>query len=128
MWQEFLHNKYLSDKTSSQVQAKPNDSPFWKGLMGVKYEFFARVFFLNGDGQLTRFWEDTWLGDTPLQSQYPSLYNIFQRKNVSVHKVLSNAPPLNSGFRRALIGDKWDGFSHLCHRLMNVHLGDTADT
>ena len=34
-------------------------------------------------------------------------------------------PPLNLGFRRALTRDKWDAWSHLCHRLMNVHLGDT---
>ena len=40
VWQELLHNKYLRGKTLSQVQAKPTDSPFWKGLMGVKSDFF----------------------------------------------------------------------------------------
>jgi hypothetical protein len=43
-WQELLHNKYLKQKTLSEVQAKPTDSPFWKGLMGVKDDFFTGVF------------------------------------------------------------------------------------
>jgi hypothetical protein len=28
LWQELLHNKYIKDKTLSQVQEKPTDSPF----------------------------------------------------------------------------------------------------
>jgi hypothetical protein len=40
MWQEILHNKYLHSKTLAQVEAKPTDSPFWKGLMKVKSDFF----------------------------------------------------------------------------------------
>ena len=40
VWQELLSNKYLGDKTLSQVQATPLDSPFWKGLMRVKHEIF----------------------------------------------------------------------------------------
>jgi hypothetical protein len=28
MWQELIHNKYLRDKTLSQVEEKPTDSPF----------------------------------------------------------------------------------------------------
>jgi hypothetical protein len=42
VWQELIQNKYLHSKTLSQVIAKPTDSPFWKGLMKVKEEFFAR--------------------------------------------------------------------------------------
>ena len=40
VWHELLSNKYLKDKTLSQVEAKPTDSPFWKGLMKVKDDFF----------------------------------------------------------------------------------------
>jgi hypothetical protein len=42
VWQELLHNKYLSQKTLAEVQAKPTDSPFWKGLMRVKDDFFVK--------------------------------------------------------------------------------------
>nr|XP_051221032.1 uncharacterized protein LOC127339195 [Lolium perenne] len=61
VWQELLHNKYLAHKTLSQVEAKPTDSPFWKGLMEVKHEFFSRGSFKVGNGMAIRFWEDTWL-------------------------------------------------------------------
>ena len=31
VWQELIQNKYLKNKTLAQVEAKPTDSPFWKG-------------------------------------------------------------------------------------------------
>jgi hypothetical protein len=80
VWQEMLSNKYHGSKTLSQVRVKPTDSPFWKGIMKVKDDFFQRGSFVVRDGMKTRFWEDTWLGDTPLATQYPSLYNIVRTK------------------------------------------------
>jgi hypothetical protein len=126
MWQEILQNKYLINKTLAQVEAKPTDSPFWKGLMKVKEEFFARGSFKVGDGLSTRFWEDVWLGETSLAHQYPSLYNIVQRRNVLVGNVLAHSP-LNITFRRALLGNKWNDWLHLCQRLMVVQLSDAPD-
>ena len=76
VWQELLQNKYLRSKTLAQVEAQPTDSPFWKGFMRVKEDFFSRGSFRVGNGETTRFWEDTWLGKTPLKYQYPLLYNI----------------------------------------------------
>jgi hypothetical protein len=48
----------------SQDKEKPMDSPFWRGLM--KDDFFKRGSFTVGNGEENRFWEDTWLGNTPL--------------------------------------------------------------
>jgi hypothetical protein len=39
-----------------------------------------------------KFWEDTWFGETYLEHQYPSLYNIVKRKNVSVAHVMAMVP------------------------------------
>ena len=47
------------------------------------------------------FWEDTWLGETSLSTQYPMLYNIVRSKNVTVSQILSQNP-LNISFRRLL--------------------------
>jgi hypothetical protein len=80
VWHELIMNKYLHSKTLSQVQTKDSDSPFWKGLMKMKYDFFSRGQFQVGNGLETRFWEDSWLGNEPLSIQYPSLYNIVQKK------------------------------------------------
>ena len=59
MWAQILRNKYLHSKTLAQVTVRPNDSPFWKGLMRVKETFFHRVKLIVGDETTTRFWEDT---------------------------------------------------------------------
>ena len=40
VWQELLRNKYLTQHTLSEVKAKPTDSPFWKGRLRVKDQFF----------------------------------------------------------------------------------------
>jgi hypothetical protein len=126
VWQELLHNKYLSQKTLSEVQARPTDSPFWKGLLQIKDDFFARGHFVLGDGLSIRFWEDIWLGGSSLAQQYPSLYHIAQYKNVTVAHVLSHAP-LNISFRRTLTGNKWVSWIRLCRRLMTVNLGTDQD-
>jgi hypothetical protein len=107
VWQELLHNKYLRTKALSQMTTKPTDSPFWKGLMGVKDDFFSFGSFKVGNGQNTCFWEDIWLGDQPLAKQYPSLYNIVRWRNVLVSDVLTSNP-LNIEFRRTLSTDKWE--------------------
>uniref|UniRef100_A0A453T444 Reverse transcriptase zinc-binding domain-containing protein n=1 Tax=Aegilops tauschii subsp. strangulata TaxID=200361 RepID=A0A453T444_AEGTS len=65
-WAQILRSKYLHSKTLSQVTARPTDSPFWKGLMNVKLTLFSRTKFIIGNSASTRFWEDTWLGETPL--------------------------------------------------------------
>jgi hypothetical protein len=126
MWQQLLSNKYLKNKTLSQVEAKPTDSPFWKGLMHVKADFFQRGFFRVGDGKSVRFWEDVWLGDRPLSNQYPALDNIIQHKNVLVSTVFATEP-LNISFRRGLNDNKWVQWLHLCQRLIIIELTSEPD-
>jgi hypothetical protein len=75
--------------------------------MMVKDDFFSRGYFKVGDGSSVRFWEDVWLGDTPLAQQYPSLFNLAQRKNVLVADVLRHVP-LNISFRRFLSRNRWN--------------------
>ena len=127
VWQELLKNKYLYSKSLSQVQAKSSDSPFWKGLMRVKDELVSRGVLNVGDGSNTRFWEDTWLGGTPLSTQYPTLYNIVQRRNVSVQSVLGETHP-NIAFRRALTGNKYERWLNLVERLMDISLSTQPDS
>ena len=92
MWAQILRNKYLHSKTLAQVTMRPTDLPFWKVLMRMKDLFFRRVKFLVGNGMSTRFWEDTWLGETPLAVQYPTLYNIVQCKEDYVGIIFQTTP------------------------------------
>lgn len=75
---------------------------------------------LIGNGQNTRFWEDTWLGDKPLSDQYPTLYNIVHHKHVTIANVM-NSTPLNIGFRRTLLGNKWQRWLHLVSLLVELN-------
>jgi hypothetical protein len=109
------------------VSAQPFDSPFWKGLMRVKEDFFSRGSFKVGNGLTTRFWEDCWLGDAPLAQQYPSLYSIANRKQVSVADTLANRP-LHVTFRRILTPNKWAQWLELVERLMHIRLNDDTYT
>ena len=65
VWKDLLYNKYIKSLPLSQVKAKPSDSPFWRGLMNVKDDFFSRGSFNIGNGENVSFWEDVWLGDKP---------------------------------------------------------------
>ena len=93
----------------------------------MKNDFFSMGSFLIGNGQGTRFWEDIWLGDTPLSVQYPSLFNIVRNRNILVADVLSNAPPVNIEFRRALTGSKWTDWTNLIARLIPITLTTDED-
>ena len=124
VWQELLCNKYLGGKLLSQVQVKPHDSPFWKGLMTVKDDFFARGNFQVGNGLQVRFSE--WLGNNSLADEYPTLYNVVRHKNVRVANGLASVP-LNIVFTRRIVGDKWTAWLHLVERITQVSLSDEPD-
>jgi hypothetical protein len=54
-----------------------------------------------GNGEGTRFWGDTWLGNKYLAHQYTSLYSIVRQKQVLVANMLS-CKELNISFRKTL--------------------------
>ena len=56
------------------------------------------------------FWEDIWLGDTPLKNQYPILYNVLRRKDDTVANIL-RLDPLHISFRRPIIGLKLNAWN-----------------
>uniref|UniRef100_A0A453MGA0 Reverse transcriptase zinc-binding domain-containing protein n=1 Tax=Aegilops tauschii subsp. strangulata TaxID=200361 RepID=A0A453MGA0_AEGTS len=39
-----------------------------------------------------------------------------------------NSAPLNIQFRRSLVGEHWNAWLHMVHRLMDVQLSDHTDT
>jgi hypothetical protein len=81
--------------------------------MRVKWEFFKRGTFKVGSVTAVCFWEDTWLGDSPLSLQYTLFYNIVQWQNVLVSTVLTQRP-LNIGFKRKFKDYKYNLWLHLC--------------
>jgi hypothetical protein len=94
--------------------------------MKVKEDFFNGGSFTVGNGEDTRFWEDTWLENKSLAEQYPSLYSIAHCKQVFVANVL-NQNPLNITFRRTLTENRWRLWLQLVQRLMAVQLNNKKD-
>jgi hypothetical protein len=50
VWQTLLRNKYLKDRTITQVEYMLGDSHFWFGLTKVKSDFLRLGKFEIGDG------------------------------------------------------------------------------
>jgi hypothetical protein len=111
-WQQLLRNKYLGDKSFTQVERKPGDSHFWSGLMNIKDQFLNLGSFKLQDGKQIRLWEDKWLGANVLRDEYLNLYNIVRRKSAMVADILSTRP-LNITFRRSLVVANLDSWNHL---------------
>ena len=125
-WQQILHNKYLGTKPLVQVQWKSGDSHFRASLMNVKIDFLRFATFIIKDGSQIRFWEDAWLGNSPLRVQYPQLYNIVRKKQATVAEVLSPRIP-SLTWRRDLIGSKLAMWNNLASRLANIVLSQDRD-
>jgi hypothetical protein len=49
-----------------------------------------------------RFWDDIWIRDKPLKTQYPNFYNIARDPHDTISKIMATSP-LNISFRRALV-------------------------
>jgi len=84
IWQQLLRNKYLANKTITQVEKKPGDSQFWSGLMKVKNVFLRWVSFKVHNGEQVSFWNDVWLGHISFRERFPNLYNLVRRKHDTV--------------------------------------------
>ncbi|WVZ62463.1 hypothetical protein U9M48_012212 [Paspalum notatum var. saurae] len=122
LWQNLLRNKYLRNKTLSQVTKKAGDSHFWMGLMGIKDQFLDLGTFKLNSGTQIRFWEDVWLGNQSLKYFYPNLFNIVRKKHATMTEVLSTNP-----LNRALVGDKLLEWRTLVARLVHINLNEDND-
>ena len=94
--------------------------------MHTKNFFFRFGSFLIKDGTEIRFWEDIWLGNTPLKDQYPALYNITRGKSDTIAVVLSTSPP-NVSFRRDVLDPRLASWHALQGHLANIQLVDRQD-
>ena len=94
--------------------------------MATKKHFFRFGVFNIKDGTKICFWENKWLGDTTLQEQYPSLYNIVRHRSDTIAAVMQSMPP-NMTFRRTLFGPRLVMWNDLLGRLTQVQLSQGSD-
>ena len=94
--------------------------------MNVKESFLNLGHFKVNDGTQIRFWEDIWLGNKPLKTKFPALFNIVRRKHDTVAKVLSS-PLHNISFRRTLVGQNLMNWNRIVASLQQVNLTEERD-
>jgi hypothetical protein len=116
----------MQNKPIGHIQRKSGDSQFWAGLMKIKEYFLGFCTFDLNNRENTRFWEDKWIGNSPLKQQYPSLYRIARHKQSSVASVFSMAP-LNISFRISLLEDSLACWHNLVARIIHVRFNERSD-
>ena len=126
MWQQLLKNKYLGEKSLSQISRRQGDSQFWSGLMNIKDQFLRGGHFKVRNGQATRFWKDKWVTSRPLSEQFPNLFNIVRNKSALVAYVFSDTN-LNLSFRRTIMGIKLVEWHNMLNLLTEVTLSLSRD-
>jgi hypothetical protein len=126
IWQELLKNKYLGDKSLTQISRRPGDSHFWSGLMNIKDQFFRWSHFQVRDGQATRFWKDKWLTSRSLSERFSNLCNIVCNKSALVAQVFLDTN-FNLSFRRTITGIKLVEWRNLLYLLNSVSLNPSRD-
>jgi hypothetical protein len=64
------------------------DTPIWKNVVSGLASFRRISKVVIGNGVLTAFWHDLWLGPTALSDRFPALFSHFTRTNISVSLAL----------------------------------------
>jgi hypothetical protein len=126
IWQTLLRNKYLHSKVLTQVQAKPYDSHFWRGLTKIKNIVLSCGSFIIRDVTQIRFWEDTWVDNNPFKRQFSTIFNIVHDPHATVASVMSDEH-YNISFRRALVDVKLREWLELIDKINNVTLDQGRD-
>ena len=95
-----------------------------KSQAQVSQEFSKFTRFVVGDEERIRFWEDSWWGDQPLESQYPRLFRVVTDKNILISSILGSTRPLswNFNFRRNLSDSEIEDLAGLVRSLDCLHL------
>jgi hypothetical protein len=83
-----------------------------------------------GNGMLTSFWKDVWLGDSHLGVKFPRLFSLSVNKEVSVGELLEVEEGRRGwrwAWRRSLFQWEIDKVTHLERLLENVSLSNVGD-
>ncbi|MCI27325.1 putative non-LTR retroelement reverse transcriptase, partial [Trifolium medium] len=113
-------------------------SLWWKDIRDLEVCIEARSWIEEaivrrlGNGVLTRFWTDKWLGESPLCVQFPRLYSLSLHKLATVAEMVTvsvdNIRVWNLQWRRNLFQWEEDEVSHLVVLLDNVVLSNEEDS
>jgi hypothetical protein len=96
LWKDLLKSKYgvgIIGRTELGDDFKPwFSSLWWRDICSIGYNldlnwFSQAVNKKLGNGALTSFWRDKWIGEIPLCDRFPRLFSISTQKEASVEEV-----------------------------------------
>lgn len=88
---DLLRAKYFPD--GNLFKAKSSGSAFWNGIQAVRPAFSVGARFSVNNGMSTRFWLDSWLGQTPLWQSHTAIFQLATDTNILVGEALRSHPP-----------------------------------
>lgn len=101
-------------------------SQFWKGLHKVKHLFQWGAMFEVHNGEMVRFWQDVWLGNTPLRIRFPNLFKTCDNAEVRICECW-NQGQWSLNFRRQFGDSERDEWSQLITDTENLELDPGKD-
>jgi hypothetical protein len=123
-WYKLLQAKYMPEGNFFKSKTR-GTSQFGQWLHKVKHLFKWGATYNAKKGDKIMFWEDVWLGNTPLKLQFPSLYNFSKDPEALVEDYYdSNGWDIN--FRRTLTVEEAEQRSALFEKLQEVCLEPSA--
>jgi len=96
----------------------------WKSISKVWIDFMHNIKLVVGVGDKIRFWEDVWVGNSPLKDLFPRIFNLSCNQNMSIQSVSSWSPSFSWDltFRRNLNDREIIEFSAMMELIQGVSL------
>jgi hypothetical protein len=108
IWQEIVNNKYINGNSILNIGPRVGESQVWSDMLKVREYYMQGRHIITQSGDKTRFWENSWLLETPLAISEPYLFDICNDKKILVIDVIGKNAQLD--FRRWFSDDdrkKW---------------------
>jgi hypothetical protein len=138
IWKDVIRCKY-GEAAIGKVELGDNCKPWfsslwWKDVCSIGLNLNTNWFAQNvvkdlGNGALTFFWEDSWVGNVPLKLQFPRLFSISSQKEAMVADVYTPGlvPSWGLLWRRRLFVWEEDLLANLLNVLHPVTLSEEDD-
>ncbi|WMV47891.1 hypothetical protein MTR67_041276 [Solanum verrucosum] len=102
LWKKIIIARYGREEPwTTQAVKTPYEKGLWRTIRNQWPKMWGNSVIKVGNGRKTMFWNDIWVGQTPLRQQFPDIYNLNQQKLATISEV-KNAQGWNLSFRRLL--------------------------
>jgi hypothetical protein len=109
-------------KITSSSRKQGGVPNFGKGFHKVKHLFKWGATYKANKGDKIHFWQDIWVGNSPLKIQFPDLYKICDDQEAFVADCYDSEEGWEIGFRRALNCRDVEQWQDLLDILKDVNL------